>query len=114
MSFQARNRIWLEGKEGPFLGVGRIRLLEAIHEHGSITEAARQMEMSYKKAWKMVHSMNKEAGVPLVIKKIGGTGGGGTLLTKEGEKAVLYFKALDEKCRKFIDNEIKQTPLILK
>ena len=55
-------RIWLEGGEGTFIGFGRAVLLEKIRDHGSISKAAKEMEMSYKHAWKLVESMNRQAG----------------------------------------------------
>lgn len=111
--FKAKNRLWLEGAAGTFLGNGRIQLLEAIQIYGSIAEAAKSMNMSYKKAWVLVKSMTQEAGVPLVTKKIGGAGGGGSILTPQGEKAIHYFKALDQKCRLFIEQEVEKNPLRL-
>ena len=46
-----RGHIWIEGQEGTLLGYGRIALLERIREYGSITKAAKALEMSYRRAW---------------------------------------------------------------
>lgn len=86
-----RGRVWIDGDEGTFLGYGRIVLLERIREYGSITQAAKSMEMSYRHAWELVDSMNRQAPKPLIERLTGGKGGGGTKLTEEGKKAVTFF-----------------------
>jgi molybdate transport system regulatory protein len=86
-----RGRIWIDGNEGTFLGYGRVALLERIREHGSITKAAKSMEMSYRHAWELVDSMNRQSPRPLVESATGGRNGGGAHLTKEGERAIVLF-----------------------
>ena len=97
--------IWIEGKHGAFIGVGRMKLLERIKEHGSITVAARSMKMSYRQAWELVDSMNRESSKPLVVTAAGGIGGGGTVVTTEGEKAIKHYKQLFARFEKFTDKE---------
>ena len=65
-------RVWIDGSEGTFLGYGRIVLLERIRQYGSITQAAKSMEMSYRHAWELVDSMNRQARKPLVETASGG------------------------------------------
>lgn len=88
---QWRGRLWLEGAEGTFLGYGRVVLLERIKEFGSIAQAAKSMEMSYKHAWDLLASMNSQAGCKLVETSRGGKSGGGAKLTKTGERAIVIF-----------------------
>jgi molybdate transport system regulatory protein len=88
---QWRGRLWLEGEEGTFLGYGRVVLLERIREHGSLAQAARSMEMSYKHAWDLLDSMNRQAGCKLVETSRGGKSGGGARLTVTGERAIAVF-----------------------
>ncbi|MBU4235533.1 MAG: LysR family transcriptional regulator [Proteobacteria bacterium] len=88
---QWRGRIWLEGTDGTFLGHGRVVLLERIKEHGSLSQAAKSMEMSYKHAWDLLGSMNRQAGCRLVETTRGGKSGGGATLTPAGEKAIVIF-----------------------
>ncbi|MBI4699439.1 MAG: LysR family transcriptional regulator [Nitrospirae bacterium] len=102
-----RGRIWIDGKEGTFLGYGRIVLLERIREYGSITKAASSMEISYRHAWKLVDSMNRQAARPLVETATGGKKGGGALLTKDGEKAVSLFWRLYKDFQDFLKREEK-------
>jgi molybdate transport system regulatory protein len=91
LGLQWRGRIWLEGAEGTFLGHGRVVLLERIKEHGSISQAARSMEMAYKHAWDLLESMNRQAACKLVETVRGGKSGGGSTLTPAGEKAIALF-----------------------
>jgi molybdate transport system regulatory protein len=67
-----KGHIWLEGSEGTFLGYGRIALLERIIEYGSITKAAKALEMSYRRAWVLIDSMNRQVPKPYVITSPGG------------------------------------------
>ena len=77
-------RLWIEGKKGTFLGHGRIVLLERIREYGSISRAAKSMEMSYHHAWDLVDSMNRQTTKPLVEKGTGGKGGGWSSAYRRG------------------------------
>lgn len=78
------------------LGPGRADLLEAIAETGSISAAARDMEMSYKRAWSLVHAMNKAFGEPVVQCETGGTRGGGAALTPLGQQVLAAFRAAEQ------------------
>jgi molybdate transport system regulatory protein len=100
-----RGRVWIEGTDGTFLGYGRVVLLERIHEYGSITKAAKSMEMSYRRAWDLVDSMNKQAKRPFVELATGGKGGGGALVTEEGERAIELFWKFSEDFQRFIAKE---------
>ncbi|MBI2272056.1 MAG: LysR family transcriptional regulator [Bacteroidetes bacterium] len=109
--FAVKGSIWIESNKGAFIGMGRIILLEKIKEHGSITVAAKSMKMSYRQAWELVDSMNKLSKYPLVIKSSGGTGGGGTKVTKEGEKIIDLFTDLNKRFHKFNEEESKKLKL---
>ena len=98
-------RIWIDGPEGTFLGYGRIVLLERVHQFGSITQAAKSMDMSYRHAWELVDSMNRQASYPLVEASTGGKGGGGARLTREGEKAISLFWKLHADFQSFLTKE---------
>ncbi len=107
-NYYCRGRLWLEGEAGTFLGYGRIVLLERIDQFGSIAQAARSMEMSYKHAWDLVDSMNRQAGAPLVSKTCGGKRGGGTILTPRGVRAIAAFRAMDERFRRYLSDETRR------
>lgn len=104
-------RIWLESDEGTFLAEGRIELLKKINETGSISKAAKLMNMSYKKAWGLIDSINSQSKNPLIIRSSGGINGGGTIVTDEGKKMILLFENLQCKCKKFLNQEMEKTIL---
>lgn len=100
--YRFRGRVWIDGSEGTFLGYGRVVLLERIRQYGSITQAAKSMEISYRHAWKLVDSMNRQAPSPLVETATGGRKGGGARITAEGERAVMTFWKLYNDFQKFV------------
>ena len=59
--YELKGRVWIEGASGTFLGYGRVVLLERIAEFGSISKAAKSMDMSYRHAWELVDSINRQA-----------------------------------------------------
>ena len=105
LSLTLRGHIWIEGSEGTFLGYGRVALLERIREYGSITEAAKSLEIPYRKAWMLIDSMNRQAAKPYVITSAGGKKGGGTMVTPEGERAIVEFWKIRENFQKFIKSQ---------
>jgi molybdate transport system regulatory protein len=90
-----RGKLELSTEFGTFLGDTRIRLLEAIASHGSISQAAKVVPLSYKAAWDAVDAMNNIAEEPLVIRTTGGKHGGGTQLTEYGLRIVAMYRALE-------------------
>ncbi|MGE5471320.1 MAG: TOBE domain-containing protein [Bacteroidota bacterium] len=90
-----RGKLEVDTEFGTFLGDTRIRLLEAIDTHGSISRAAKAVPISYKAAWDAVDAMNNLADQPLVVRSTGGRNGGGTLLTEHGRKTIALYRALE-------------------
>jgi len=101
-------RVWIEETEGAFLGIGKIWLLENIQKTGSITNAAKEMKMSYRQAWQLVEEMNQRAESPLVEKLLGGKGGGGARLTQAGERAIGLFYEIEKRIKEFALKETQQ------
>lgn len=83
-------------------GAGRVQLLGAIGECGSITQAAKQVKMSYKAAWDAIDAMNNLAGEPLVERLAGGKGGGGTRLTTRGRQLVDNFHIIEREHARYL------------
>lgn len=81
---------------GAYLGDTRIKLLEAIDQHGSISQAAKAVPLSYKAAWDAIDAMNNLAPEPLVIRTTGGKHGGGTELTDYGRRLIGFYRALEQ------------------
>lgn len=96
VSFHKKNR--------EFLGVDRIRLLEMIEEHGSITKAAKAVGISYKTAWDTMDAINNLSEKPLFIRMAGGRAGGGTRLTEEGREVIKRYRIIREEHEKFLAN----------
>ncbi|MBE8727231.1 winged helix-turn-helix domain-containing protein [Flavobacterium hungaricum] len=104
-------RIWIEETSGPFLGIGKVWLLENIQKNGSITNAAKEMKMAYRQAWQLVEEMNQRAESPLVEKLLGGKGGGGAKLTEAGERAIAVFYEVEKRIKDFALKETQNLKL---
>lgn len=89
-------KLSLETASGSFLGATRIRLLEKIAEHGSISQAAKAVPMSYKAAWDAIDAMNNILDTALVERSVGGQHGGGTRLTDYGRKVIAMYRAMEQ------------------
>lgn len=109
--YRIKSRLWIEGENGTFLAEGRVALLKEIDSLGSINAAAKNMKMSYRKAWEMINAMNSEATEPLVVKVSGGKNGGGTVVTETGKSAIKAFEKLNKKCHAFLEKESKKLTL---
>lgn len=84
--------------EGRFLmGRDRIKLLEAVAEHGSITKAAKAVGFSYKTAWDAVNAINNLLPRPAFVTRAGGKSGGGAEVTEEGRRLIIAFRRLEER-----------------
>lgn len=103
-----RGRVWIDGPEGTFFGHGRAVLLERIIEYGSITKAAKSMDMAYRHAWDLVDSMNRQAKDPFVEVCRGGKGGGGARVTKAGEGAIKAFWRFHKELQALLAREQKK------
>lgn len=81
------------------IGPGKVQLLEAIAQTGSITAAAKALSMSYRRAWLLVDEMNRTLREPVVQASAGGALGGGTTLTPTGEAVVRHYRAIEVKAQ---------------
>lgn len=79
------------------LGPGKAELLGHIADTGSISEAARKMDMSYNRAWLLVRTMNGCFKQPLVLSSRGGDKHGGAQLTKLGKEVLRLYRQLEAK-----------------
>jgi molybdate transport system regulatory protein len=80
---------------GRALGPGKIRLLEAIDTSGSISQAGRNLGMSYRRAWMLVDDMNNCFRDPVIEAHPGGPHGGGATLTPFGKKLIERYRAIE-------------------
>jgi len=81
--------------EYAMLGPGKAELLERIRDTGSISAAGRQMQMSYKRAWTLVETLNATFAEPLVDSTRGGPKGGGARLTAAGQAVLAQYRSLE-------------------
>lgn len=79
------------------LGPGKVDLLESIGREGSISQAARERHLSYRRAWNMVDTMNQCFKQALVVSITGGKGGGGAQLTATGGKVIDLYREMEKK-----------------
>lgn len=108
MGYKIKSRIWIESEDKVLLGEGRVHLLKAIQEMGSLSKAAKSLNISYKKAWQLLDSVNKSAKKPVTINSIGGKGGGGAELTDYGKSLVVVFDEINKNCWEFLDKQLEK------
>lgn len=94
MTKPASIRIRIAFREHIAIGQGKADLLEAIGHTGSISAAARALEMSYRKAWLLVDEMNQCFRSPVVVAVKGGSRGGGAQVTPLGQEALARFRQI--------------------
>jgi molybdate transport system regulatory protein len=90
----AHLRLSLVLNSGARIGPGKIALLESVRETGSISAAARAMNMDYKRAWLLIDSINRAFDTPAVERVTGGAKGGGATLTTFGETLLASYRRL--------------------
>ena len=103
-----RSKIWIEVDGEPVFGRGRRFLLEAIDSHGSINQAAQEVDISFRKAWGHIKAMEDRLGVKLVDRKTGGKNGGGATLTSDARKFLERYEALEKGIQEYVDERFKK------
>jgi molybdate transport system regulatory protein len=89
------------------LGPGKVRLLELIEQHGSITAAAKAMGISYRRAWLLVEGMKQAFRDPVVSTQHGGAKGGGAGLTPVGRDIVERYRAIESTARAAVGGQLR-------
>lgn len=96
------------------MGPGKAALVEAIERTGSISAAAREMGMSYRRAWDLVDAMNRCFRAPLVETATGGPGGGGAAVTPLGRDVVRRYRAMEAKAAASVRREMQALETLLR
>jgi len=91
----------------PAIGPGKARLLSLIEATGSISAAAREMGMSYRRAWQLVEALNRSFAAPLVVTSTGGQRGGGASVTPLGRRLVERFRGMEDKASAAIAPDLR-------
>jgi len=102
-----RVRISIVFESGARIGPGKAKLLESIRNTGSISAAAREMGMDYKRAWTLLDSMNQAFTEPVVSAAPGGARGGGATLTEFGAEVLERYRRIHEQSEALAAEDMK-------
>ncbi|MHA1540386.1 MAG: winged helix-turn-helix domain-containing protein [Alphaproteobacteria bacterium] len=104
-----RTKLWFSLPDGHHVfGAGLARLLEGIAETETLRGAAEKSEMSYRYAWGLIQSAEKNLGQKLVLKEAGGKGGGRSFLSDEGQKLSQAFRLLQQDIADYADQKFAE------
>lgn len=103
----ARTRIRVLLGSAFAIGPGKADLLQAIEQTGSISAAARSMDMSYRRAWLLIDTMNQCFRQPVVATATGGKGGGGARITPFGRNVLRRYRTIEAQAAAAIARDIK-------
>lgn len=85
-----------------FLNPVKIALLKEIVQNGSLSAAAKKLNVSYQHAWTMINEMNRTAPEPLVVKQRGGANGGGAEISEYGKRIMKEYQLINETVSKMV------------
>jgi molybdate transport system regulatory protein len=106
-------RFRIDFTKSAFVGPGKIDLLEAIQKSGSLSQAARDLGMSYRRAWLLVDSLKSSFREPITLASKGGKGGGGVALTTFGERLIGSYRAIESDIAKVAARRLRSiTPAV--
>lgn len=98
-----------DAKDKPFMGIGTAWLLRGVEKAGSLNEAAKEMDMSYSKAHKLVRTLEAALGKKVLVCERGGSARGGSALTPEGLRFLKRYEELDASIRKQAEKLFKKS-----
>lgn len=96
------------GRSAPAMGPGKAELIERIAKAGSISAAARDMGMSYRRAWQLVAALNAAYREPVVATATGGKRGGGAVVTPFGKRLVTLFRAMEDRAAAAVAADLRR------
>jgi molybdate transport system regulatory protein len=96
------------------IGPGKVDLLAAIHEHGSISAAARHLGMSYRRAWLLVDQLNRCLQGPATVSSHGGSAGGSCLLTPVGLDVIRLYRDIENTARTSCETQISELTALMR
>jgi len=94
MSLKVKVRIDFD--EVHAVGPGKIALLERMCDTGSLSQAARELDISYRRAWQLLDSLNTSFNEPVIVTSVGGKGGGGSEITDLGRELIRAYRAFEQ------------------
>ena len=108
MDIKIKSKFWIEVDGKPVFGMGKRCLLEAIEKYGSINQAAKESNMSFRKAWSCLNAMEERLGVKLIERQTGGKDGGGTILTKDARTILKKYRDMERGLQKIVDDRFQK------
>lgn len=105
---EPKSKVWIEVDGKYLMGDGRAMLLEEIDRHGSISGAARRLEMSYRHAWGYIRKIEERFGMKVVETKRGGRDGGQARLTRQGRRFLHTYHRFREAVSTAIGEQFRQ------
>ena len=104
-----KSKVWLVDEQGEVvLGLGRVKMLEAIRRLGSINAAAKELKMSTRAIWGRIKITEDRLGKPLLVRNVGGAAGGGSQLTDYAGALIELFNFLNQRIEKHSDQLFKE------
>jgi molybdate transport system regulatory protein len=105
---EIKSKLWIEVDGEPVFGRGRRFLLQAIDSHGSINQAAKEVDISFRKAWSHIKAMEERLGIKLVERQAGGKNGGGAVLTNEARRFLKKYEELEKGIQEIVDRRFRK------
>lgn len=107
-AMEIKSKLWIEVDGEPVFGRGRRFLLDAIDKYGSLNRAAKEINISYRRAWSYIKAMEERLGIKLVERQAGGKNGGGATLTKEARDFLRKYELMEEGIREIVDQRFRR------
>ena len=99
-------RFRVDFSEHSSIGPGKILLLEAIRDAGSLSQGARNIGMSYRRAWLLLDSLKQSFREPVTVASTGGKDGGGMLVTQFGDALIKTYRELEREFAKLAERRL--------
>ncbi len=104
MALKVRSKIWIQNDEGRLvIGTGRLRILEAILELGSMNKAAQKLKQPFRAVWGKIKATEQRCGFKIVE-----TTSEGSKLTREGLELLWAYTRLRNRCEKYVDIQFNE------
>jgi len=104
-----KTKNWIENTEEALLfSKGKIDILELIDKHGSISRAAKEMGMSYKKAWRHITLLQEHLEDEILTTHKGAGEQGGTRLTPIAREFIENYRTMHERIVAYADAQFRQ------
>jgi len=100
--------------DGVVMGSGKADLLRKIESLGSISAAAREMDINYRRAWFLLETLNTALGRPVVVTTTRGASGGGASLTPVGQALLEAYDHCQESVETHSQNALDTLRRVLK